>query len=119
MQHHSVHPPTRALLSRRHGGVCISNGRIVAVPYNSAQILEIGERVCMPSDETATNSVLQPVAMAASTSISDALSSMLQPVGMAAATSAATQTFILALPGCPDDSNGAPFRMYENYTCTF
>ena len=24
--------------------MCISNGRIIAVPYNSAQILEIGER---------------------------------------------------------------------------
>ena len=76
----------------RHGGVCISNGRIVAVPYNSAQILEIGERVCMPKDDTISNLALQPVAT--TTPISDALSSILQPVGMAAAISAATKTFI-------------------------
>ena len=30
--------------------MCINNGRLIAVPYNSATILEIGERVCMPSD---------------------------------------------------------------------
>jgi hypothetical protein len=43
--------------------VCISNGRIIAVPYNSAQILEIGERVCMPSDakdDAASTVMLQP-----------------------------------------------------------
>ena len=89
-----------------HGGVCISNGRIIAVPYNSAQILEIGERVCMPSDakDDTASTVLQPPP-----TMSQSLSSMLMPVPMAAA-NVPTQTFILALPGCPDGNNDACFN---------
>ena len=90
----------------RHGGVCISNGRIVAVPYNSAQILEIGERVCMPSDDKTSDTVLQPAP-----TVSQSFSSMLMPIQMVA--NVATQTFILALPGCPDGNNGASCCIYE------
>ena len=84
-----------------------------AVPYNSAQILEIGERVCMPSDvkDDTTSTVLQPPP-----TISQSLSSMLMPVPMVAA-NVPTQTFILALPGCPDGNNGAPCRSHETASC--
>ena len=83
--------------------MCISNGRIIAVPYNSAQILEIGERVCMPSDakdDTASTVLLQPAP-----TMSQSLSSWVMPVPMAAA-NLPTQSFILALPGCPEGNNG-------------
>ena len=92
----------------RHGGVCISNGRILAVPYNSAQILEIGERVCMPSD--ATNGTSSTVMLQPAFTVSQSLSSMLMPVPVAAA-NVRTQTFLLALPGCPDSNNGAPSEL--------
>ena len=94
----------------RHGGVCISNGRILAVPYNSAQILEIGERVCMPSD--ATNGTSSTVMLQPAPTVSQSLSSMLMPVPVAAA-NVRTQTFLLALPGCPDSNNGARCRSYQ------
>ena len=83
--------------------MCINNGRLIAVPYNSATILEIGERVCMPSDakDEAASTLLEPPP-----TMSESISSMLMPVPMAAA-SGPTQTFILALPGCPDGNNGA------------
>ena len=86
--------------------MCISNGRILAVPYNSAQILEIGKRVCMPpdaKDDTTSTVMLQPAP-----TMSQSISSMLMPVPVAAA-NVPTQTFILALPGCPDSNNGAPW----------
>ena len=89
--------------------MCINNGRLIAVPYNSATILEIGERVCMPSDakdDTASTLLEPPPTM------SESISSMLMPVPMAAA-SGPTQTFILALPGCPDGNNGAPCPRHE------
>lgn len=75
-----------------HGGVVINNGRIVAVPYNSARILEIGERVCMASDDTATD----PVKLVA--------------VSSATAEPTASQNFILAMPGCPDDNSDSCFN---------
>ena len=102
-----AHSLTRAsCFGGRHGGVCISNGRILAVPYNSAQILEIGKRVCMPpdaKDDTTSTVMLQPAP-----TMSQSLSSMLMPVPVAAA-NVPTQTFVLALPGCPDSNNGAPW----------
>ncbi len=93
--------------------MCISNGRIIAVPYNSAQVLEIGERVCMPSDDKDDTStmMLQPAP-----TVSQSLSSMLMPAPVAAA-NVPTQTFILALPGCPDSNSGAPCRSHETASC--
>ena len=89
--------------------MCINNGRLIAVPYNSATILEIGERVCMPSDakDDMASTLLEPPP-----TMSESISSMLMPVPMAAA-SGPTQTFILALPGCPDGNNGAPCPRHE------
>ena len=89
--------------------MCINNGRLIAAPYNSATILEIGERVCMPSDakDDTASTVLEPPP-----TMSESISSMLMPVPMAAA-SGPTQTFILALPGCPDGNNGAPCPRHE------
>ena len=57
--------------------MCISSGRLIAVPYNSATILEIGERVCMPSDakDDTTSTVLEPPP-----TMSESISSMLMPV---------------------------------------
>tara|TARA_B110001452_G_scaffold260718_1_gene258562 strand:+ start:2022 stop:3914 length:1893 start_codon:yes stop_codon:yes gene_type:complete len=95
-----------------HGGVVIANGRIVAVPYNSANVLEIGERVCMDvADAAGAHSPVMQLQPQPATAAAAARK------GKGAA--AVQQTpppvvpqlhFVLALPGCPDDNDGACFN---------
>ena len=108
-----------------HGGVLTKSGKIIAVPYNSPVVLEIGEQLCSlgagapqtlsdafprgPTVEYAldpvdTNTAVAPVPSSALSAVMDPSSA---PWSSSSSSSSSRATFVLALMGCPESAKSS------------
>ena len=108
-----------------HGGVLTKSGKIIAVPYNSPVVLEIGEQLCSlgagapqtlsdafprgPTVEYAldpvdTNTAVVPVPSSALSAVMDPSSA---PWSSSSSSPSSRATFVLALMGCPESAKSS------------